>query len=285
MNVVNSLTTSIFNVVLIPFEWLGPAGALIGVSGIFGVVALIAFKKISWQEGIKLTKDKIKGHLIEIRIYQDDLVVVAVSVLKILWRNLQYLTLNFGPFIPLAIPFVLVTAQFAVRYAFDPIPVAEAGVETLAGKGTLVQIQMAKGHESEVAGLQLELPDGLRAVSPLVRVPSEGRAFQEVVGTQSGAWDLTLRLADGTTGTKRILTGDTTERVMQPERVQSFWSAWLWPAEDTFGSDSPFARVAFTYPDRDLGWLPGGLMGILVTFIVASMLFGVIALKPLGVQI
>jgi hypothetical protein len=103
------------------------------VSGVFGVLALIAFKHISWQKGIKAAKDRIKGHMIEIRIYQDDLVVVGQSVLKILGRNLQYVTLNFGPFIPLAIPFVFVMAQFVVRYAYDPVPVTPTEQYVLAG--------------------------------------------------------------------------------------------------------------------------------------------------------
>jgi hypothetical protein len=44
-------------------------------------------------------------------------------------------------------------------------------------------------------------------------------------------------------------------------------------------------RVAFLYPDSDLGWMPGGPTGVLIIFLVASMLFGFIALKPLGVKI
>ena len=59
----------------------------------------------------------------------------------------------------------------------------------------------------------------------------------------------------------------------------------LWPAEERFGADSPLERVAFIYPDSDLGWLPGGPGGVLIIFVLASMLFGFIALKPLGVKI
>lgn len=39
------------------------------------------------------------------------------------------------------------------------------------------------------------------------------------------------------------------------------------------------------YPARDLGWLPGGELGILATLVVASMVIGAAAIKPLGVQI
>ena len=59
----------------------------------------------------------------------------------------------------------------------------------------------------------------------------------------------------------------------------------LWPAEAAFASDSAFRTIEIAYPYRDLKWLPGGEIGILITFVLASMLFGFVALKPLGVQI
>ena len=81
---------------------------------------------------------------------------------------------------------------------------------------------------------------------------------------------------------------------MQPRRVSAgdwyraddpnLWPA-LWPAEAAFASDSAFRTIEIAYPYRDLKWLPGGEIGILITFVLASMLFGFVALKPLGVQI
>ena len=48
---------------------------------------------------------------------------------------------------------------------------------------------------------------------------------------------------------------------------------------------SPFERVSFVYPDGDLGWFPGGPTGVLAVFVLASMVFGVLVMKPLGIQI
>ncbi len=119
MNATNRAVTSFFDLVLTPLEAVSDEFALLFVSGLFGVLALWIFKHISWQAGIKGTKDKIKGHLIEIRIYQDDLVTVGKAIAKVLFRNLQYLVLNFGPFVPLAIPFALVAAQMVCATALS----------------------------------------------------------------------------------------------------------------------------------------------------------------------
>lgn len=289
----NSAFNSLFDLVLAPLERIGPRTALVVASGIFGVLALVAFKYISWQRGIKAAKDRIKGHMIAIRLYQDDLRVVGSSVAKVLARNVQYLGLNFGPIVPLAFPFLVLTAQLVVRYAYDPLPVHVAEGDVMPGRGTLLRIELAPGHERDVKDLRVTLPEGLRAVSPLVRAPSEGRAFQEFVAVRPGEHEIVLELGSARE-TKLVVAGDRPAREMQPRRVSSRdWLSisdterWplLWPAEEPFASDSPFRVVAIAYPSRDLGWMPGGEFGILLTVAVASMLFGAAALKPLGVQI
>jgi hypothetical protein len=294
MNSFNSAMTSLFDAVLTPLEWLGPATALIVVSGVFGVLALIAFKHISWQAGIKAAKDRIKGHMIEIRIYQDDLLVVASAVAKVVLQNFKYLGLNFGPILPLAIPFAFVSAQFVVRYAYDPLPVTASDAKLLAGQGTLLEIELRPGREKEVRDLKVTLPPGLKAVSPLVRVPSQGQAFQEFVAVAPGRHEIALDIG-GEHETKIVFAGGAeAPRWMQPRRVSNgnwfkltdpdHWPV-LWPAEAGLPSNSALGAIAITYPLHPLPWWPDGELGILLGIVVASMVIGAFALKPLGVQI
>ena len=267
------------------------------VSGVFGVLALLAFKHISWQRGIKAAKDKIKGHMIEIRIYQDDLVIVAQAVGKVLLRNLQYLALNFGPFLPLAIPFVLVAAQFVVRYAFEPVPVMPADAELLAGRGTLVEVELGRPTARQRGRARGAPPRG--SAGRFAAGARPGRRPRLPGGGRRGPGPARdrLRAARWRRGvareTKLFAAGEAARR-MQPRRVEA--AAWykvhdpdacslLWPAEPAFSADSPFHAIAIAYPYRDLGWMPGGEGGILIVLVLASMLFGFLALKPLGVQI
>lgn len=291
MNGLNSAATSVFDVLFTATDWAGSATTLIFWSGVFGVLALLVFKRISWQKGIKSAKDKIKAHMIEIRLYQDDLAVVASAVVKVLLRNFVYLGLNFGPIVPLAVPFMALTAQLVVRQAYDPLPLHERGAKVLAGRGTLLEIELAGG--ADVSALAVTLPDGLQAVSPLVRVPSEGRAFLEFVAVAPGQHEIVLEHG-AARETKLVVAGAEAPRAMQPRRVSSRdWLALadadrlplLWPAEPAFASDSPFRVVAIAYPYRDQGWLPDGEGGILITVALASIVIGAAALKPLGVQI
>ncbi len=294
MEALNSAASSLFDVVFGAFEWIGPRTALIAVSGIFGVLALLAFKYMSSQSSIAKAKGKITGHLIEIRIYQDDLRVVASSFVKIMLRNVQYLALNFLPFLPLAVPFAVLAAQAVVRYAYSGAQVSPADAKVLSGRGVLLEIEVAPENMQLVKDLHVALPPGVRAVSPLVRSVSEGRAWQEIVATTAGVHAIDCRIGSEHQS-KQFVAGDEVPRRMQPRRAlaSDWWrihdpARWsiLWPAEATLPADSQFRSISLAkYPARDLGWLPGGEGGVLIVLVVASMLFGVLALKPLKVTI
>jgi hypothetical protein len=287
MNALHQIMTRVFNVVLTPLELVGHGFALVLVSGIFGVLALLLFKQISWQAGIKSAKGKIKGHMIAIRIYQDDLGVVVCSVAKVVLRNFQYLGLNFAPILPLFAPFVLVSAQLVVRYGFEPLRVVSMGEadEMLPGRGTMLEVRMKSGRREEVSKLSVELPAHLKALSPLVRNARDGIAVMEFVAIAPGRGNVRILVGGELAGTKEVVSGGDAPRSMQPERVSGFWSSWLWPAEPTFEGPSPIEAVIFEYPPRHIGFLPSGAFGVLLTFFVASILFGIAVLKPLNIQI
>lgn len=284
MNGFNHGLTAVFDLLLGPLEWLGKGTALVIVSGVFGVLALIAFKHLSAQRGIKNAKDKIKAHLIAISIYQDDLAIVGKSLGRVLLRNFQYLGLNLLPFIPLSIPFVFVLAQLVTRYAFAPVPVTTNVAHVMPGRGTTIEVELARYAAPDIKKLTIVYPDGVTPISPLVRNASDGRAFQEVVATRAGEFEIQFKI-DGVSETKLLYVGDVDPGAMQPERARGFVAAVLWPVEDAFAASSPFERVSFVYPDSAHGFLLGGTGGVLLTFLVSSMIFGALAIKPLKIQI
>lgn len=287
MNGVNRAMGGIFDVLLAPLERLGVEWALVIVSCIGGILGLICFKYISYQKGIKGVKDKLKGNVIAIRIFQDDLVVVFKSCMAVLPRTVQYLGLNFGPIVPLLVPFVLVLAQLVVRYAYDPLPVvSEARAEAmLPGEGTMLTVQLRKEHAPRANELEIELPEGIRALTPVVRSTSEGWARVEIVAVAPVAGDIEVSLAGQPLGTKAVVAGDEPSRRMQPLKTASFWESWMYPAEEAFAAEDLLAKVEFLYPERELRYLMGGELGILLVFFAFSMAAGFAILKPLNIQI
>jgi len=283
MNALNGIANGLFDLLCKPAAGLGWLTVLIVLSGVFGVLALIAFKHLSFQRRIKAAKDLVKAHMIEIRLYQDDLRIVGRAILKVLGRNAQYLGLNLVPLVPLALPFGIVAAQLVTRFGFVPAPVHAGTQPLLAGQGTTLAIQLSDAARGRVHELEVRFPKGLVAVSPLVRNPESGKAWQEFVARAPGCYSIELALG-GEKQSKEFCAGEATPQ-LQPERGQGFFAALLYPAEPTLPADSAFEKLSFRYPEREFRWLPDGPENVLLFFLVVSMLFGLALMKPLDVQI
>ena len=52
------------------------------------------------------------------------------------------------------------------------------------------------------------------------------------------------------------------------------WEAVLYPGEPCLPSGSAVHSIRIPYPERDLGWLPSGELGILASFFVLSLVGG-----------
>lgn len=287
MDAVHRLITRLLDLVFGPLERAGTEWVILVSGAVFGVLALWIFKYISPQDAIRRTKDRIKGNLIEIRLYQDNLRLVTAAIGKVLWANLRYLGLNLGPFVPLAIPFALLAGQLVVRYAYDPIPIQAQESSPLAGDGVTLKLT-AQPDAPWSAPLEFSPPGELLPTSPLLRIPEQGVAYQAFRPTGQGLHEVQIRWGDQST-LKPIWAGPPevlgVPRVpLQPLRLRG-WERILWPAEP--GMDlAGVARIEFAYPERDQGWLPGsGPLAVLLWFVVASFVAGFAAIKPLRVQI
>ena len=144
---------------------------------------------------------------------------------------------------------------------------------------------MKADRREDVKRLTIELPPNLRALSPLVRNSRDGVAVMEFAAVKDGTAEARLLVDGNLVGTKSISAGTHQPRAIQPERVSGYWPSWLWPVEPRFDASSPIGSCALTYPDREIGFLPGGAGGVLLTFFVSSILFGLAVLKPLNIQI
>ena len=285
MDALNGLANGLFNLLLWPFEGLGALVTLTVVSIVFMPLSMLFFKRFSSQKGIAAAKGKIKGHMIEIRIYQDDLMVVMKAVGKVMYYNLKYLFLNFAPFIPISVPFVIVVAQLVVRFGFAPIPVEENHLADLRpGQGVMIEVVFDEDSKAKALDLEIVLPEGLAVLSPMVPNAADGIAFMEFAAVKAGSYDVEFKVG-GETETKRVVTGTETERLMQPIRTGSFWDQWLWPVEPSFSAASGLASIEIAYPDRQLTWMMDGAGGVFIMFVIIAFIIGGAAIKIFDIQI
>ncbi|MGQ0551586.1 MAG: hypothetical protein ACT4PU_00025 [Planctomycetota bacterium] len=285
MHSFNSVSTAVFDLLLAPFggsaDW-HVAVSLLFWSVAFGMLALLAFKYCSHQAAIARTKNLIKVHLLEIRLFQDDLLGVVAATGKILLRNALYIGHNLLPMVVMAAPMIALLAQIEARYAFAPVP---------PGSVVLLKAQLDRSVTTEPATeVSLELPPGVVLDAPPVRT-AQGEAVWRLRAEGEGDHVLRLRVgADGPVIEKGLFVGGEPRKV--PVLRTKGWEALLYPGEAVMPSDSPFESIALSsfrpaeqtgrpagaaprgYPERQLDYLPDGELGVMVTFLVISIAAG-----------
>lgn len=264
----NSITSAIFDPILGLF---GYASAWIdillwSIGG--GIVALLVYKHISNQKGIERAKNGIKVHLLEIRLFQDDLLGIVLSTFKILWKNVLYIGHNVMPMIVMFVPMMTILFQLEANYALDPVP--EGSVVTLT-----VELDRDVTDVSQ-REISIEVPEGLELLGQNQAKP--GGALFKLRADAPGDHEIAVSVG-GVTEMKGLAVGGEPRKV--PFLRTKSWEGYLYPGEAALDGDSPFKDMRFAkgdLPNRDLGVMPGGEGGILLVFFVLSIAAG-LALK------
>lgn len=261
MNAFNAITSAVFDVLLAPWGHGLPLLDLVLWSAIAGVGALFIYKKISNQAGIARAKDGVKMHLIEIRLWRNDLRIVALATLKTLAKNGLYLAHNIVPMLVLIVPMMVLLFQLVAHFAYSPAPV---------GSEELLRVQLRPDAGVKATELVLTLPKGITQVAPPVRTP-DGEAYFRLRADAPG--DHHLQLAAAGRKLDKVWAVGGKARKVPVKRTRS-WEGFLYPGEKGIPADSPFYSVALDVPARALPFLPDGELGVLVAFLVLSLVFG-----------
>jgi hypothetical protein len=268
----NDVSSVFFDALLAPFGH-GPAWFdLLLWSALAGVFALLVYKRVSNQRGIERAKQRIQVHLYEIRLFRHDPRVVLASTARVLLRNGVYLGHNLVPMAVLLVPMLAVLAQLEANYAFDPVPV---------GSVELLEVRLEPKAGVSARDVRLDLPAGVALDAPPVRT-ADGEIFWRLRAEAAGDHVLSLQ-AGGETLTKTWAVGGAHRKV--PVKRSKGFDAFLYPGEPALAAGSPVRSIALAYPERDLGLLPGGELGILATFFGLSLVAGFALKGPLGVTL
>ena len=264
MKTFNAVSSAIFDLLFAPF-----AGSLAWVSVVvwsllFGVVALVVYKYVSNQKGIEKAKNDIKVHLLEIRLFKEDILGVVSSTLKILWKNSIYIAHNLLPMVVMIVPFLAIMTQLVSHYAFDPIE--PGSVQVLQ-----VKVDREAAPDLALADVSLVLPAGVSLDAPPVRMGGTGEIAWRLRVEQPGDHELAIHLGERVE-TKGLYAGGE-PRKMPVMRTKS-WEGFLYPGEAGLDSDSPMYSAKLSYPERELPVIPSGEFGILLTVLVVSLAAG-----------
>ncbi len=97
MSSINYIINSFFDIFFYPFRSVDSIYGLLAISLLTAVIALPIFKYTSNQVEIQRVKSRIMGHLLELRLYKDDIRVVISAQINILKHNMVYLRYTLRP--------------------------------------------------------------------------------------------------------------------------------------------------------------------------------------------
>jgi hypothetical protein len=265
MSTYHTIANGIFDFLLAPFGHDPAWFDLVLWPVLMGVGALQVYKYVSNQGAIAAVKRQISMHLLEIRLFRDDIAQVLTSTAKIVGKNFLYIGHNLVPLLVMIAPMVLVMVQLVSHYAYRP---SEPGaVEVL-------HLTLDPAAASEARGATLALPEGVSLDAPRVRT-ADGQVFWRLRAEQSGDHVLAVTVG-GETYEKGWAVGGGYRKI-PVKRLRSLESL-LYPGEDPIPGSSPVVSLELAGDTRPLAWLWDGEGGIILWAMVVSMAAG-IALK------
>jgi len=259
---------------LLPAPSSSPWWALGVVSVLTAVLLLLVFRFISHQERIAIAKNRIKAHLLEIRLFRDDPQLVLRAQKDILLALLKYLKLAAVPLAVLILPLVYLALHLELFFGYEPLHPGAAAV-------VAVTVDDKTPLDRVVANLSVS--DGLKIETPPLRLPHAHEIDWRVRAVREGNHEIILTLGD--TALAKTVTVGTTLRRVTPIREQDSWPTTLVaPGEAALPRDAGVKAIAVQYPPRTFEFF-GWQMHWLVPFMGIALLAGFALQGLLGVRI
>jgi hypothetical protein len=271
----NTLLTFLFGLVYVPLKWLGPFWSLVGISWLAGIFLVWVFGKVSNQDAIRRTRDRLSGELIGLRLFKDDLRVFFGIQVQVLMWTLRYLRHSLVPMLILMVPAILILIQLNYHYGLRSLRVGEQAVVKVKLRDAAA---FARG-----TGFKLTAPENLQVETDAVRIPELKEICWRIRGVSTGRFDVTV--SDGQeTVTKQAVVGGRMEGVSSLRTGQDWLTCLLYPGEVPIPQPSAIESIEIRYPELDISIL-GLRVNWLIVFLILSLGLGYACKGMLGVQI
>ncbi len=249
-----------------------PALIVVGISIVIGLLMVLVFGYTSDQKAIHIAKDHLKAHLLELRLFQDQIGVVLRAYGKILLATGRYLKLAFKPLLFVIVPLTFLIVRVDRYLGLMPIE---------AGQSFLVKARVSNG--AKVDQSEIQLPEGLATNAPAVHVPAENEINWRVIAAKDGNYVVNVGV-DGQTWPKTLVVGSGLSR-LSPIRLRGrFWERVFFSAESALPSDSPVESIEVQYLPRDIAFA-GFEWNWIWLFFVLSLVAGFAFKSILGIEI
>ncbi len=274
MNLIATAMNRLCDLLVAPFGG-SAAWAVTVLSALAGVGLLALFKVTTPQTRLRDVRARLFGHVYELGLFQESLVVMLRIQRDLAAANLRSLVLTLPALAAMIVPLALVLPQFEARFAHRPLRPGEAVVVTAT---------LAPGHAALLDGLRLTGGDGVAVETLPVRDRQAATAQWRVRVRTPGRHDLTVHADGDLSWTKRLEAGGGLP-ALATRRERGGPRAWLLsPAEPPLPRDAALASLALDLPTRETRYA-GARLSWLAAFCLFSLAAGLAARPLLRVEI
>lgn len=272
----NSLFGKFFALLLLPFRGLSPWAGMAVISLVTGLIMLVIFKYTSNQKGIRRAKDRIKAHLLEMRLYKDSLAITLKAQGGILRANLRYMSYSLIPLMVMIVPVLLILIQLNFWFNYSPIQ---------TGEPVLLKVKLKREYNPmEIDARLLPAPFFIEEV-PALRIEEENEIDWRLSFTETGTHSLILAIGNDQLEKSVTVGNNSRLQRLSPLRVRrNPYQEILYPAEPPLPPDSPVISIEVAYATQGLN-LFGLSVHWLIAFFVLSVVFGFSFKGVFGVDI
>ena len=254
-----SITAAVLYVTLPAWLMARPWILVSGISVIVGLVMVFVFRYTSNQKAIGRAKDRLKAHLLAVRLFQDQLPVVVRAYWRIIVGTGTYLRLAFTPFLITIIPIVFLIVQLDRYFGWLPIQPQQP---------FLVEVQTDKS--AGLADIQLQLPSEVAVSAPAVHIPKEGKIVWRLQADRPGEYNI-----DFVTGeqraSKQVVVSRQISRVSPVRLRDNLWERMLSSGEASLSPDAHLQSISVGYAPRDISFAGWQWNWIVLFFVLSSI--------------
>jgi hypothetical protein len=267
----NYFLTRGFDLLLAPFAKLPPFWGIFFLSLLTSLFVLAVYRAVSNPKKVTDAKNKIKAHILAIRLYRDFWKVIIVSFFKSLYYTGKYFVLNLFPLL-LVLPLMfLLFVQMDIRYGMRPFRTDE-------------DIVVKAGFSRDIGALDVELQAdphfGIR-MNP-VFITSLREVDWKLRAGRNGTGAIAISV-NGTTVSKNLLIGAGLPALSNKKMAASEWAHFIYPVETLLGPAPGLETISLQYPPRSIGFL-GIHAHWLVYYFALTMIIALALKNKFGVE-
>ncbi len=275
MWIFNSAFGKIFDALFLPFRGISPWVGMILISFLTGLLMLFVFKWTSNQKGIQKVKNRIKAHLLELRLFKDSLSQSLRSQGNILRCNLTYISYSVKPMLVMIIPLILILIQLNFWFGYESLELNES---------VILKIKLAEDQNPLETQIAVQPSSGLVMETPPLRIEESQEINWRFSATQEGIQQFTVTINGETVAKKVSVAQKPLSKISPLKTNKKFLDQVMYPTESPIKGQIPIRTIEIQYPAKSMN-LFGWKIHWIIAYFALSIIFGFVFKGVFKVQI